>query len=320
MRRRGLRPIWITMSVATSILIIVLVIVINMSIQSQKQEQEGSIDYLIGVSQANLSEPWQVFVNQDIKKAASQYDNVRVIFANGGSSSEKQSSDIEKMLTLGVDLLIVSPNDERALEGTIAKVYESIPVIVLDKEIPNEQYTLFIGVDNFQLGQKAAAAVAALLPSQKGKLLEIRGSEAAYQAIERSEGFRDVIDDYPDIEIVHTIVADWMRDISEDTTKEVLAQYPNIDIVFAHNDDMAFGAYIAAQKMRIYDMKFVGIGGLEGVNGGLSLVEKGILDVTFSNTIIGGDAIDYAMQILTGSGEDIPKKIILTVNKVTDQP
>lgn len=274
------------------------------------------IRYLIGMSQANLTEPWRVKMNEEIKIEAARRPDVRVIFSDAGQDSQKQIDDIKKMIKQGIDLLIVSPNNAAILTSTVVEAYRKIPVIVLDRAIDGHDYTLFIGPDNKGIGMQAGRLVAEMLGKEGGKIIEIQGLYGSPPVRDRSEGFRQVISEYPNIRIVRTIFADWLRDRAEDRLLEILKEEPDVDVIFAQNDPMAYGAYKAARELGLDDIRFVGIDGLLGGEGGLELVRQGVLTGTFTCSTGGTEAFQYALDILNKSS-GIPKKIILRSDKVT---
>jgi ABC-type sugar transport system substrate-binding protein len=97
------------------------------------------------------------------------------------------------------------------------------------------------------------------------------------------------------ITIDATLVADWLRDNAEDAVSKYLAEYPGapVDVVYAHNDPMALGAYWAVERTGREGVAFVGIDGLNGENGGIELVKKGVLEITFVYPTGGAEAVEY---------------------------
>lgn len=274
------------------------------------------VTFVIGVSQANLIEPWRVIMNEEIKEEASKHTDVKIVFTDAVQNSDKQIKDVEELLEAGIDLLIISPNDSADLTPIVAKAYKKIPVIVLDRAVEGYDYTLYIGPDNKSIGREAGQYIADLLGAAGGKVVEIQGPAGLPSLRERSAGFREILGQYENIQIVGTVIADWQRDKAEDEMEKLLQQYPKIDVVFAHSDYMALGAYKAAKKHGINGIKFVGVDGFPGPNGGLQLVEKGILQGTFTCLTGGREAVQYALDILNHE-KGIPKKIISRSNKIT---
>ncbi|GMA98458.1 substrate-binding domain-containing protein [Pelosinus sp. IPA-1] len=301
------------------LLISLLILAIAMLGGCQKQERQVSKDqvkFVIGVSQANLVEPWRIIMNEEIREEAAKHSDVRIVFTDAVQNSEKQVRDVGELLQQGIDLLIISPNDSVALTPVVAQAYKKIPVIVLDRAVEGYDYTLYIGPDNKSIGREAGKYIGELLSKTGGNVVEIQGPSGVPSLQERSAGFREVIGKYANISIIDTIVADWQRDKAEDKMTELLNQYPKIDVVFAHSDYMALGAYKAAKKKGITGIKFVGIDGFSGPNGGLQLVENGVLQGTFTCLTGGREAIQYALDILNHE-KGLPKKIIPRSNKIT---
>ena len=278
------------------------------------------VKYLIGMSQCNLGEPWRIQMNKDIMSAAEKYSNVKIIFTDAAQNNQKQIEDVKKLMQLGIDLLIISPNETEPLTPAISEAYGQIPVIVLDRKVNSDDFTLFIGADNRVIGAAAGAYVKKILGQAGGNIVEIMGLPGSMPTTERSEGFRQGVFTNPNIRIVGEITADWLRDKAEDGFKEFLSNNEGlaIDIVFAHNDPMALGAYRAARGVgRGSDMVFVGIDGLIGDEGGINLVRDGVIDITFIYPTGGEEAIEYAMRLL--KGERFENKQIMLENIQIDK-
>lgn len=181
--------------------------------------------------------------------------------------------------------------------------------------IIGDDYTMFIGADNKLIGLKAGQFVSELLGPQGGNVVEITGLPGSPPAKERSDGFREAIAKYDNIQIVKTLVADWLRDSAEGKFSTYLAQNANIDLVYAHNDPMALGAYRAGHSSGFKNIIYVGVDGLPGQNGGLDLVNKHILKGTFIYPTGGKEAVKYALKIL--HQEKVPKRVTLESIKIT---
>lgn len=300
------------------ILLLICALVFGTVIGQKKIENEDAVKYLVGVSHANLAEPWRVIMDEEIKKEAENYPDLRVIYTDAAQSSEKQINDVKQLLGQGVDLLVISPNDVEDLTPIIEEAHASIPVIVLNKVIESDEYTLYIGANNQLIGEKAGEFIVDLLGSNGGNVLEIQGPSGSPLVRDRSEGFRRVIEKHANVNIVDTLVTDWLRDKTEDAFKETVTNYEKLDVVFAHNDAMAQGAYIAAIKMRQKNIQFVGIDGLGGPQGGIELVNQGVLTGTLTCPTGGKEAIQYAIHILNHE-KDIPKCITLESKLVTKE-
>lgn len=278
---------------------------------------EAPVEFLIGVSQANLSEPWRVSMTDEIQRQAGLHPEVRLIVADASDSLGKQIGDLEKFEGLGVDLLIVSPLESEAITPTVTRIFQSIPVIVLNRSVANYDYTLFIGPDNARIGQEAGRFVARTLQETGGEVLEVLGRSGSPPTLERAQSFRQEIARNPLIRLQSAVLANWLRDGAEDLVLERLRVDEPPRVIFAHNDAMAYGAWLAAEKLGLSErITFLGVDGLPGPRGGLELLRTGILDGTFVSPTGGQEAMEYAMALLRHQGEQ-PKKVILGTRFLT---
>ena len=278
-----------------------------------------SVEFVIGVAQSQLIDQWQIDINNEIRDESKEHENIEVIYTDAVSSDEKQISDINKLMDFGIDLLIISPTNSKSkiITEKIVEVYKEIPVIVLDREVEGYGYTLYIGQDNLMVGKQTGEYISDILGKNGGKVVEVKGSYDSNSSTEMSLGLRNELEYDDNIEIISEINGEWNRDIAEDKMYDIFNAYNKIDVVFAHSDSMALGAYNAYKNFGYsYPVKFISIGGLQGEKGGLDLVEKNI----FSSTIIcptgGKEAIQYAVDILNEQS-GIPKKVILRSKKIT---
>jgi len=274
--------------------------------------------HLIGFSQCNLGEPWRVAMNAEVAARAKDFPDLEVAFADAQQDNARQVADVENFLRQKIDLLMISPNEARPLTPIVRKAFEQgIPVIVLDRAIEGDTYTVFIGADNREIGKAAGKYIADLLQG-KGQVVEIKGLPGSPPARDRSEGFREAIAPFPGIQIVHDPVANWLREEAMAQMESALAAHDHIDLVYAHNDPMAMGAYLAAKaKGRDGEMKFIGIDGLPGLDGGRQMVADGKLAATFVYPTGGREAVDAAVRIF--AGEKVPHKIVLPTLMITKE-
>ncbi len=278
----------------------------------------GKAQYLVGFSQSNLGEPWRVAMNEEVVQRARDFPQLQIVFADAQQDNAKQVADVENFLRQRIDLLMISPNEAKPLTPVVRRVYEQkIPVIVIDRAIEGDTYTCFIGADNREIGREAGEHAAALLRGA-GRIVEIKGLPGSPPARDRSAGFREAIAKYPDIRIIHDPVANWLREEAMAQMEMALAAHPRIDLVYAHNDPMAIGAYLAARaKGRDREIKFIGIDALPGLDGGRQAVADGKLDATFVYPTGGRQAVELAAKIL--AGEQVPRTVTLPTEKITSE-
>ena len=254
----------------------------------------------IGVSQCSDDE-WRHKMNTEMLREALFYDGLEVEIRSAKDNNQKQIADIQYFIDKEVDLLIVAPNEAAAITPSVEKAYKKgIPVIMVDRKIESDKYTAFIGADNYKIGQDAGNYILNMRKSS-AKILEIRGLEGSTPAFERHKGLMDVIQDASNIQVVGSIDGGWLQKSAMDAMDSILSVSQDIDVVFAQNDRMAMGAYMAAQKHQCeIKMKFIGVDALPGKNYGLDLVMRGILDASFIYPTGGDKVIRLAMDILGG--------------------
>jgi ribose transport system substrate-binding protein len=274
---------------------------------SEPAAGSGQPTFTIGMSQCNLGEPWRVQMNADVRAAAQQHDDIDVVFKDAQNDTLKQRAHVEEFVSAGVDLLIISPKEAQPLTEPVAKAYRAgIPVIVLDRAVLGDDYTCFIGADNKRIGHAAGQWIKQTLGG-KGKVVELKGLMTSTPGQDRHSGFRDAIAD-SQIEVIFEADMKWLEPDARKEMESALSRFDNIDLVYAHNDPGAHGAYLAAKAAgREQDILFVGIDALP--QEGVAYVAQGILDATLEYPTGGADAIRVARQIL--AGEPVDKTIIL---------
>jgi ribose transport system substrate-binding protein len=267
----------------------------------------GEPKYTIGMSQCNLGEPWRVQMNADVRAAAETHAEIRMIFKDAQNDALKQRAHIEELVSAGVDVIIVSPKEAQPLTEPVAKAVEAgIPVIVLDRRVLGDKFTCFIGADNKLIGKAAGEWIVKTLGG-KGKVVELKGLMTSTPGQDRHTGFREGIKG-SDIEVIFEADMKWLEPNARKEMESALARFSDIDLVYAHNDPGAHGAYLAAAAAdRADDILFVGIDALP--HEGVMYVKQGILDATFLYPTGGEEAIDVALKIL--SGQQVPKEITL---------
>lgn len=283
--------------------------------QSAPEGGKGTSSWTIGMSQCNLGEPWRVQMNADIRAAAKNHPELEIIFKDAQNDTLRQRAHVEEFISADVDVLIISPLEAQPLTEPIAKAYNaSIPVIVLDRAVLGEKFTCFIGADNQKIGRAAGQWIKEALGGE-GRVVELKGLMTSTPGQARHEGFREGIAG-SNIEVIFEADMKWLELNARQELESALARYEDIDLVYAHNDPGAHGAYLAAKAAgREKDIKFVGIDALP--QEGVMYVKQGILDATFEYPTGGAKAIEIATKVL--HGEQVPKRITLGSRLFTQQ-
>lgn len=145
--------------------------------------------YLIGMSQCNLAEPWRKQMDADIAAAAADHPELKVLFKDAQGKAETQQAHVREFIDQGVDLIIISPLEAQPLTEPVEEAMkEGIPVIVLDRKIASDNYTCYIGGANVKMGREAGKWVRRQFP-EGCKIVELTGLMTSTPAQERHEGF-----------------------------------------------------------------------------------------------------------------------------------
>ena len=255
--------------------------------------------YVIGVSQCS-EDIWRDKLNDELKMGEYLNDSIIVKLASSNDDNELQNKQVNQFVDEGVDLLIISPNQLSAISKAVERAYDKgIPVILYDRMSNTQKYTAFIGCDNYKIGHSMGQYIAQQLQG-KGRVVEIRGLEGSSPALERHRGFMDAIHSYPDIQVVASEGGDWKEESGIQAMKKILKETQDFDYVFAHNDRLAWGAYVAAQQMGVKrNYKYTGVDGMATEGGGLELVRDGVFDASYLYPTKGDEVIALAMRILS---------------------
>lgn len=284
----------------TSIILAIIIIGGLAIIKTTKKSDK----YVIGFSQCNSSEPWREAMNKEVVREAKLHPELEVIISDGNQDNSKQVADVENFIVRGINLLIISPNEAKPLTAVVEKAYRAgIPVIILDRKIASDSFTVFIGANNLVIGE-AAGKYAKNLLKGNGRIVEIWGLKGSTPAQERHDGFIKGLDlpNNPGIELVYDQDAGWLREKGYKVMEDAVQRFEKIDLVYAHNDPMAIGAYLAAKNARREKQSyFIGIDGLPGPEGGVQAVIDKQLSATFLYPTGGKMAVQVALKILKDS-------------------
>ena len=254
--------------------------------------------YRIGVSQC-ASDDWRSKANDEMLREAMLHEDVSVEIRSAEDNSARQVEDIRYFADNGFDLIIASPNEEEALTPIIKDVYErGIPVVLFDREINGDSYTSRIVSDNLGIGREAGT-YALNLGHKLGRApraIELRGLPDCTPATKRHRGFTETFTAGGGI-IAGSGVANWKKEDAVRVTDSLLELYPDIDIIYAHNDRMAIGASEVCQRRGIRDrVKIIGIDAAPKI--GIAAVADSTIDATFLYPTEGHLILKTAIDIL----------------------
>lgn len=224
---------------------------------------------------------------------------ITFIVKDAGGQSGKQVRQIQELINQKVDLLIVSPNAAQPITPIVEKAYQQgIPVVVVDRRTASDQYTVYVGADNVEVGRTAGIYANALLKST-GNIVEIGESPGSSADIDRHRGFMEAISTHPELRLLAKLEGDWDKQSFADKLTSLLRATPSIHLIFAQNDRTALKAHHVCKQLGLTNrVKIIGVDGLPGKNEGIDLVDRGILSATVLYPTGGKEAIRAAIAIL----------------------
>ena len=272
--------------------------------------------HVIGLSQCMLDDAWREAMINDMRIEASNYDDVEIIIKDAQNNNETQIQQIRDLIRQKVDVLIISPYQSEPITAVAEEAYRAgIPTIITDRKVNTDQYTSFVGANNYEIGLAAGNYAAHYLPSN-AIILEIWGLTQTSPAQERHKGFVDALREREDLSF-RKIEGQWLVDTARMELRKL--EHPEqIDFVYAHNDMMAIAAreyFIAWDSIRGRDLRIIGVDAVAGA--GLEAVEDGRINASFLYPTGGEQVIRTAMRII--QGEPVDKFIPLRTAPVDHQ-
>ncbi|MFH6981874.1 hybrid sensor histidine kinase/response regulator transcription factor [Marinoscillum luteum] len=270
--------------------------------------------YLVGFSQCTSFDSWRKTMQSEMQRELSFHGDMQLVIKDAQGDNDAQNKHINELVEMGVDLLIISPNEAEPVTRSVDQAYRSgIPVILIDRKTNSNFYTAYVGANNYKIGKIAATYIASLLDGQ-GKVLEIKGLKGSTPFIERHNGFRDQIKAFPQIEVTE-IEGEWG---GEETARkrfvELMQGGNSFDLAFAHNDIMAYAAYESYRELSPGgSLEIIGVDALSGPGGGIDYVTSGILKASLLYPTGGDVAIQIASDILHGRPYNKDNELVTTV-------
>jgi galactofuranose transport system substrate-binding protein len=286
--------------------------------QGQKSDKSfGSM--VVGFSQSEQeTNPFRSTESDSIRSAAKQ-NGVKLLYANAQSQEPKQISDIRDLLSRGADALIVAPLLGSGLQSAFtAADNANVPVILIDRQTagtPCKDYITNIESNFIRQGQIAAQEIAKLT-NNNAKIAVLEGTPGASVTNDRTKGFEDAIKGKSGMQIVASQTGNFVRADGQQVMEQIIQANPDINAVYAQNDEMAIGAITAlksAGKNPGQDVKIIGI---DGTQDAAKAILTGDLNATVTtNPRFGPKAFEVLKSYL--AGEKVPQNIRVKDELVT---
>jgi len=277
-----------------------------LKVYAQDPQLEGKV---IGFSQGWSGIKWVVQMREDILQTAEKY-GLKVIVTDGLDKADKQMGDIEDLITLNVDVILVSTYHAEAIVPAVKKAEEAgIPVVVLSSEIPGVDVTVNLTCDSRVTGQEVGRLICKKLKG-KGNVIELDGKQGSVVNQLRGQGFDDILKECLGIKKLAKVTANYDRAEALRVMEDLLQVYKDIDAIYAHNDEMAMGAIQAIEKEG-RDNEGIIVIGIDALEQEVfQAIKDGRLYGTFQYVTFGKEAVEAAVEIL--KGKKVDKKILVS--------
>ncbi|MEZ8036425.1 ribose ABC transporter substrate-binding protein RbsB [Vibrio crassostreae] len=259
---------------------------------------------------STLNNPFFVTM-KDGAEAKAEELGYKLIVLDSQNDPSKELSNIEDLTIRGVKAILINPTDSDAVSNAIRMANRSnIPVLTLDRGASRGDVVSHIASDNVIGGEMAGHFIMEKV-GEKAKVIQLEGIAGTSAARERGEGFMNAVNG-SGLELLASQPADFDRTKGLNVMENLLAANPDVQAVFAQNDEMALGALRAVQASG----KDVMIVGFDGTEDGIAAVNRGLLGATVAQQpdLIGSLGIEMADKVLKGETVDeyvpVPLKII----------
>ena len=288
-----------------SVVLVALLVITGCSIEGQnkdadkkevsQEEKAKDGDIKIGVSLSTLNNPFFVSIREGVEEVAKN-ENVETVITDAQNDSSTQNTQVEDLITQGVDLIVINPVDSTAISTSVQKANEAnIPVICVDRKSDEGELVSFIASNNVEGGKLAGEYILEKV-GENAEVIQLEGIPGASSTRERGEGFTEATDGK--INLLASQTANFDRAEGMTVMENLLQAHPDVKAVFCQNDEMALGASEAVKASG----KDVTIVGFDGNDDAIKAVEEGMLSATVAQKPqeMGKLAIETALKYLKG--------------------
>lgn len=271
---------------------------------------------VIGFSQVGAESEFRTANTKSIQDAIEAAGH-EIKFSDAQQKQENQIKAIRSFIAQKVDVIILAPVVETGFETVLKEAKEAgIPVFLSDRAVDMEDdshWVTFLGSDFVEEGRKAAQWTIDEFEDHDGSvnIVELQGTVGSAPAIDRKSGFEEVIADHSNLEITKSQSGDFTRSGGKEVMEAFLkSEGDNIDLLFAHNDDMAIGAIQAIEEYGLTPGEDIKVIGMDAVRGAFEAMIDGKMNVTIEcNPLIGPQLVELIEDHF--AGEDLEKRVVV---------
>jgi ribose transport system substrate-binding protein len=277
---------------------------------------EGGGEARVGLSLSTLQNPFFVTLRDGAQEAADA-EGVELIVSDARDDAQTQANDMQNFVTQGVDVIIVNPVDSAAIVPSIEAANQAdIPVITVDRASEGGAIASHIASDNVLGGEMATQFLVEQIGGS-GTVAQLEGIAGTSAARDRGKGFQNAIDAASGVEVVASQTANFDRDEGFTVAQNVFQANPDLDGVFAQNDEMALGAVEAAREGGI--LEDIVIVGFDAVEDALNAIEAGDMAATIAQQpdMMGRLSVETAASLAAGDTveENQPVEVTLVTQE-----
>lgn len=281
----------------------------------------GDAPIVVGFSQVGSESGWRAANTKSIQDALTVEDGFDLKFSDAQQKQENQIQAIRTYIAQGVDIIAFSPVVTSGWDDVLAEAKAAgIPVVLTDRAVDSQDeslYVTFIGSDFIQEGERVGAWVSENLGTEPINVVELQGTTGSAPAVDRKTGFETAIADNPNVTVIDSQTGNFTRTEGKAVMEGFLQAHDNIDVVFAHNDDMGLGAIEAIEAAGLVPGVDIKIVTIDGVRDGMTALADGKISyIVECNPLLGPDLAQIIKDTMAGTAVE---KRIVTQDDAFDQ-
>ena len=270
--------------------------------------------YKVGFAQTESNNPWRLAQTKSMEDEAAKR-GWQLVYTDAAGSAAKQVADVRSMIAQGVDVILLSPREEKPLIPAVMEAKKAgIPMILIDRSVDatmatgGVDYAAFIGSDFVKEGNQAAGVLTEFMKGN-AKIIQLEGSTGSSPANDRASGFASFIKDHPGMEIIASQSGDFARDKGRQVFETLYQAHPEATALYSHNDEMTMGAIAAMEAAGKVPGKDLIIATIDGTKDAIEAILAGkVLVCVECNPKFGPAAFDAIVRL--GNGETLEPKLV----------
>jgi len=282
----------------------------------------GDDDIVVGFAQVGAESGWRTANTKSIQ-GAFEDAGIELKFSDAQGKQENQIKAIRSYIQQGVDVIAFSPVVESGWDAVLQEAKDAgIPVVLTDRSVDSEDdsfYESFLGSDFILEGEKAGQwVVDEYADADKVNIVELQGTTGAAPANDRAEGFRTALGDDAKFDIIASQTGDFTRDGGKQVMEAFLQSNPDIDLVYAHNDDMGLGAIEAIEAAGLVPGTDIKIVTVDAVHDGMQALADGKINfIVECSPLLGPQLVDIVKALM--AGDTVEKRIVTEETTFTQE-